>query len=172
MSFQGRGNGIRIPQGEAAMLVALADASVRIGVLLGSTFPAFPVLDRCIGSETFSSHPPLERVRRALFENISAPIDRNRAAALAFLSEHYFSSYFHKIVGVPFWRWVDLCRITLAASLIWHSHTKIYVIALAVGYRHTDTLRRVFKREFGVTPSHFAALCSAQHGHPDPDLRT
>lgn len=140
----------------------LADASGDIVVLLGRSFPASPPVARCIGDEAFSRNSRLGSVRRALFENISAPFDLLVAASLAHLSAQYFSRFFHLNIGMPFWQWVDICRIMLAASLIGHNSVKLYLVGPAVGFKHVDTLRRVFKREFGVTPSRFAALCRTQ----------
>ena len=69
------------------------------------------------------------------------------------ISESYFSHLFKEKKGVNFSTYLEKIRMEKAAHLIKHSDCSLNELYISVGYNNANTFRRVFKKNYGVTPS-------------------
>ena len=97
-------------------------------------------------------------IRKALkfiADNYSEQITLNTVAEHVNLSPNYFSSLFHKIVGVSFRE--HLCRVRVEESkhLLLSTDYSITDIAVAMGFPDQSYYCKVFKNIVGVTPGKF-----------------
>ncbi len=72
-----------------------------------------------------------------------------------YISESYFSQYFHQKMGLTFSKYLETLRMNRACELIKQSALNIDEIAAAVGYQSTMSFRRAFKKVIGLTPSQY-----------------
>jgi AraC-like DNA-binding protein len=77
------------------------------------------------------------------------------AATLCDLSPFQFSRNFKKEHGVTFRDFVVRVRIQRAAELMKHSSVSVTEAAFVVGFNDLSYFARMFRRQLGVTPSHY-----------------
>jgi AraC-like DNA-binding protein len=77
------------------------------------------------------------------------------AAKLCDLSTFQFSRRFRKALGLTFRDFVVMVRIQRAAELIGQSDISVTEAAFVVGFNDLSYFSRMFRRQFGVTPSHY-----------------
>lgn len=71
------------------------------------------------------------------------------------LDRSYFSSLFHKYMGMSPHQYIELCRLQKAAELLSHFSYSTSKAAMACGYTSIFNFSKMFKKMFGVCPSHF-----------------
>lgn len=67
----------------------------------------------------------------------------------------YFSSMFKERSGITCTEYLQRRRLSKAMSLMKESKLSIIDVSFEVGFPNIKTLRRLFKNEFGITPSEF-----------------
>lgn len=77
------------------------------------------------------------------------------AARLCRLSPFQFSRNFKRENGVTFRDFVVKLRVQRAAELIKDTHASVTEAAFVVGFNDLSYFARMFRKQFGVTPSHF-----------------
>lgn len=70
------------------------------------------------------------------------------------ISESYFSHMFKEKTGVNFSTYLENIRMNEAARLIRETGISLNELYISVGYNNANTFRRVFKKTYGITPSH------------------
>ena len=83
------------------------------------------------------------------------------AARLCDLSPFQFSRRFKKEQGLTFRDFVVKVRIQRAAELMSHSAVSVTEAAFVVGFNDLSYFSRMFRRQLGVTPSHYRRTESA-----------
>lgn len=68
------------------------------------------------------------------------------------ISENYFSFLFKKEVSENFSTYLEKLRMAKAKELVMESTTSISELYQYVGYNNAASFRRVFKKNFGVSP--------------------
>ena len=136
-------------QGEAAMqkklqitrnmFVELAEAVDRARSRLGS----------------YSS--PIRKAADMLRHNYSQNLSLEHLAAHVGMSPSHLSRTFSKEVGMSISQYVAALRCEEAASMLKNSDASIQEIAAYVGYLDNNYFVKVFKKQYGVTPSEFRA---------------
>jgi AraC-like DNA-binding protein len=71
------------------------------------------------------------------------------------VSQNYLSSQFKAYFGVTMISYVNSLRAEKAASLLKNTEIPVQEIATACGFSNGDSLTRVFKKKYGVTPSDY-----------------
>ena len=71
------------------------------------------------------------------------------------VSQNYLSSQFKAYFGVTMISYVNSLRAEKAASLLKSTEIPVQEIATACGFSNGDSLTRVFKKQYGVTPSDY-----------------
>ncbi len=97
-------------------------------------------------------------IRKALkyiADNYSEQLTLNIVADHVKLSPNYFSSLFHKIVGVSFREHLSMVRVEESKRLLLSTDYSITDIAIAMGFPDQSYYCKVFKNIVGVTPGKY-----------------
>ncbi|MDF2813979.1 MAG: two-component system response regulator [Paenibacillus sp.] len=78
-----------------------------------------------------------------------------RAAKLAGITPTYFSKAFKEEMGVNFTRYIAELRMQKAIDLLDNPNTKVYEVAFAVGYSDYAHFEKMFKKNYGFSPSDY-----------------
>lgn len=103
----------------------------------------------------FAYYPRLERVREFVGSHPSQLVSQRDCAQVAGYEVTYFSSWFHKRVGLQFRCWLRLVKVSKAAELLGSREYAIWEVAQAVGFRSVRTFERAFLKVMNVTPKAF-----------------
>lgn len=69
------------------------------------------------------------------------------------LRDNNVTTRFRKALGLGIREYIEQLRMLAAGRLLEESDFEIYLVAMAVGYDHTETFCRAFQRHFGSSPS-------------------
>lgn len=90
-----------------------------------------------------------------LQQNFNKDLSLNEVAANCYLSASYFSILFKQYTGTTLNQYILELRMNRAKELLSRPDTKIYEIALTLGYRDTKYFHRIFKRYYKLTPQEY-----------------
>lgn len=99
--------------------------------------------------------PPIQKVVAHLHLNWSQEISLPYLAELASLSEAYLSKRFRREVGMTISQFVAQLRCSEAARLLKSTSSPVSQISSYVGYLDNNYFVKVFKNQYGVTPSEY-----------------
>ena len=123
-----------------------------------------------INEWAFEYYAPLRRVKQYVRDNSAENISLEQVAQIAGMERKYFSTFFHKKVGICFRYWLMGVRIGNAISLMEHENQSITQIAFETGFMDLRTFERAFKRCTGFTPREFknrikcsSNMCDVNH---------
>lgn len=108
-----------------------------------------------INERAFEYYARLRKVRQYVEDNYPEYISLEKAAQIAGMERKYFSTFFHKKVGICFRYWLMGLRIGKAISLMETANHSITQIAFQIGFMDLRTFERAFKRCTGLTPAEF-----------------
>ena len=108
-----------------------------------------------IRKSAFEYYPSLRKIELYINENYSEEISLKKAAQIAGLERKYFSTFFHKKVGMSFSRWLMHLRINKAIDCFENEYSSITQVAFSVGFQDLRTFERAFKKCTGHTPREF-----------------
>jgi AraC family transcriptional regulator len=111
-----------------------------------------------IQDEAFRYYARLRNVHEYIASNLSQDVSLSEAAAVAGMEKKYFSTFFHKKVGICFRYWLMSVRVEEARRLMRLRDFSITEIAFMIGFRDLRTFERAFKRCTGLTPREFKRL--------------
>lgn len=97
----------------------------------------------------------LKEVNAYIDKNYESPISLEQMALHLNLSKYYFAHYFKEVTGIPFFEYLTRCRLTKAIDLISLSTDAMTEIAFKCGFSSTRSFNRMFKKEFGKTPTEY-----------------
>lgn len=97
-------------------------------------------------------NPKMDKLFKYVFDNFSADISLEQAAALAHMNKQAFCRYFKSRTQRSFIEFVNEVRITQACKLIALNEQPIANIAYACGFNSLSNFNRFFKKMKGVTP--------------------
>ena len=96
----------------------------------------------------------VEKIQKYLQSHFTDPqLSLTSAAAEFHITEPYLSRIFKQGTGENFSKYVERLRMEKAKELISAGELKLSEIAQQVGYNLPQVFRRVYKRNFGVSPS-------------------
>lgn len=100
-------------------------------------------------------NPYIRRALRHIADHYDQPLTLTQVAEKIGLSPSYFSSLFHKMVGVSFRE--HLCRVRVEESrrLLLSTDYSITEIALAIGFSDQSYYCKVFRRIVGIPPGQY-----------------
>ncbi len=148
----------------AGIDLALALIDSDLGEAIAQATAAFMVVNhrRHGGQSQFAggmaSAPRTDRIRRALAfarAHLGEPLPVDRLAEAASLSPRQFARVFQNETGETPAKAIERLRADLARGRIETSAEPIEAIALAVGFRDPETMRRAFIRRYGHPPQTF-----------------
>ncbi|GAA0210163.1 GlxA family transcriptional regulator [Saccharothrix mutabilis subsp. mutabilis] len=112
-----------------------------------------------------SSAPDAEiaRLQSWMRRNPAEDLSNDALARRASLSTRHFARLFRRQAGTTPARYVEAVRVDAAARQLVHTDNGLRVIAKAVGLGSVETLHRVFKQHFGVTPAAYRERFGMRH---------
>jgi len=90
-----------------------------------------------------------------LAANVAQNITLAELASIAGMSPFHFCRAFSRSTGIPPHRYQIALRIERAKDLLANSTLSIAAISAAVGYDDQGQLARLFRKEVGISPSHY-----------------
>jgi transcriptional regulator GlxA family with amidase domain len=118
--------------------------------LLVETRPSqarFMLVEHLRGAE-----PALQKLEEFVVANLAQPIDLADLSRIAGVSSRTLARLVQRVLGTTPMRFVQRIRAEHAARLLQTTSVPFEVIAEQVGYGEPGALRRVLKREMGVSP--------------------
>jgi len=97
----------------------------------------------------------IRKTRDFVEENYGRDLSLEDAAQHVYLSPVYFCRLFKELAGVNFLAYLTSVRMEKAEALLKSRRHKIYEISRMVGYGNTKYFTRVFKKQFGLTPTEY-----------------
>ncbi|WP_092625936.1 DJ-1/PfpI family protein [Actinopolyspora mzabensis] len=98
---------------------------------------------------------PLRDLQQWIVEHPASDLSVAALARRANLSPRQFARSFSSEVGIPPGRYVDRVRLDAARRALGDTGAEIAEIARHCGFGTTETMRRVFLRDLGVSPSEY-----------------
>lgn len=99
--------------------------------------------------------PPIRKAVEYLYLNYSQNVTLAQLAAIAGYADTYFSKSFTKEVGTPVFQYIAQLRCMHAAEMLKGSEFSVQEISAYVGYIDSNYFVKVFKKQYGVTPSDY-----------------
>ncbi|MFE3702365.1 GlxA family transcriptional regulator, partial [Nocardia tengchongensis] len=99
--------------------------------------------------------PAIRAVQQWLPDHLGAELTVSELAARAGMSERHFARAFRAETGCTPAAFVEDLRVEAARRLLESTELTIGAIARQVGYRHGETLHRVFTRRLATTPERY-----------------
>ncbi len=103
--------------------------------------------------------------QRYIEQNYMADISVTDIANQLHLDRCYFSTLFHKQIGISPQQYLLKCRMEKAAHLLAAEGTTVASAAAEVGYNDSINFTRMFKKHFGVPPSKYREMIFAETSH-------
>ena len=97
----------------------------------------------------------VERVQTSLSEHYSEPISVSALANSAFVSTRTLQRRFIKATGLSVIEYLQKLRLNNACQLIELTQKTIMEISYLVGYQNVNAFRKVFFKEYGLSPLEF-----------------
>lgn len=72
-----------------------------------------------------------------------------------YISKEYLASRFKQVYGCTVVRYIHRARLEAAKELLRQDELSVSSIASAVGFDHFSYFNKIFKREYGMTPTQF-----------------
>jgi len=107
------------------------------------------------GEAVPSGRSALQEVQRWVAANPGSDHSVATLAARIGLSERHFARLFKQEVGVTPAAWVEDIRVAAARRLLEAGDAVPKQVAFECGFADTDTLRRAFQRQVGITPAEY-----------------
>ena len=126
--------------------VALRDRAAR---------PVFERIDEDLKHAPARVKPLLREIQRRLFDPQLSVARLKLACGVA---DNSISTFFRRAVGVTPRRYVEECRLSIAAALLEGEDFPAWQVGEIIGFRNSQTFRRSYKRCRGSIPSSRRAL--------------
>ncbi|MFU1478246.1 GlxA family transcriptional regulator [Roseovarius sp. C7] len=135
------------------------------------------VLRRISGQTQFSPQlmaeatedPRIRRVQLHVWENPTADLSLSKLAKKAAMSERSLVRRFKQVANTTLSQYIEDVRLTSARQLLESSQQSIQSVAANAGFGTAATLRRVFMRRLGVSPSAYRLSFGTDHAAATPD---
>lgn len=113
-------------------------------------------------TESKNSHPAIAQLKRYLVEHIGESVSLSQAAAHCCLSKTYFCTLFKKETGENFVDYFSHLKMDQARRLLLTENIRVYEAGNAVGITDMSYFNKLFRKYFGVSPSHLKSSCQPE----------
>ena len=121
--------------------------------LLGTFYHMMGRLVSAHGYSTFSGTTPVQRAAEYMSANFPYGITVSDAAAYVGLERSWFYRLFTRETGCSPSRYLTLCRLKEACSMLENTAYTVTEIANSVGFYDAAHFTRAFEQEYGIPPS-------------------
>jgi len=144
-------------------MLNVLDMSSSINEIYNSMRDLYKNLCRIINKRKKSNNTKLKiEIIEYIRENYTNPnLCLNDVASQFGLSEKYLSDFFKEQTGESFSSYVERLRMDHIIEMLKDENLSIASIAKMCGYNSTNTLYKVFKRKFGVSPRTYREMCNS-----------
>jgi len=144
-------------------MLNVLDMSSSINEIYNSMRDLYKNLCRIINKRKKSNNAKLKiEIIEYIRENYTNPnLCLNDVASQFGLSEKYLSDFFKEQTGESFSSYVERLRMDHIIEMLKDENLSIASIAKMCGYNSTNTLYKVFKRKFGVSPRTYREMCNS-----------
>jgi len=112
-------------------------------------------LEARVNWKSFEYYPALTKVRRYIEERFPGDLSLTVVAGVAGMEPTYFSSFFHRKVGIRLTDWIWHVRVSEAMRILRTTDQSIRATAYSVGFSDLRTFERAFKRVAKITAREF-----------------
>ncbi|WP_169871223.1 response regulator transcription factor [Shouchella patagoniensis] len=112
--------------------------------------------------ENEHNHWVIENIKRYINKHYQQDLRAAEVAELHFITPNYFSMLFKQETGQSFSEYLNGLRIQKSSELLLNTSNKVFEIAEYVGYKEYKYFVQVFKKQVGLTPTHYRRL-NASH---------
>ena len=102
-----------------------------------------------------SQNPHIQKAIDYIDNHVSEPITLSQIATHLHLSREYVAGLFKKETGMTVSQYVNEQKLMRACDLLRDTPQNLTEIALSLGYSDYSYFSYIFKKRFGVSPSHF-----------------
>ncbi|HEX9270752.1 MAG TPA: AraC family transcriptional regulator [Candidatus Binatia bacterium] len=95
---------------------------------------------KVVNEVAFQYYHRLQEIKRFIEEHYMEEISLKKAARIAGLEKKYFSSFFHRKVGVGFKHWLTHLRVARAMDLMKAEDYTISEVAYSAGFKTSGVL--------------------------------
>lgn len=99
-------------------------------------------------------------VRSELEAHPEKKLNLNDLSAAHYISSYYLSHVFHRVTGYSIKRYLLLCRISLACTLLSEGKKTVAQVATACGFTDASNFSRYFREITGMTPWEYRKIGS------------
>lgn len=100
-----------------------------------------------------SSDPMIDKTLEIIHNEFNRDLTLEELAERVFLSPNYLSILFKKEMNIGLNKYLNNFRLEKACSLLLNSNMKVIDIAKYIGFDNPSYFNRLFKNNFGMTPS-------------------
>ncbi|MGB8455504.1 MAG: helix-turn-helix domain-containing protein [Anaerocolumna sp.] len=101
----------------------------------------------------------VEEVSKYILNNINEDLSVELLAKQEYLNPDYLTRIFKKEMGCSILNYIINERLRMAAHLLSGTDASVNEIAIEVGYPNYSHFTKMFRKFFGVTPSHYRQNC-------------
>lgn len=94
--------------------------------------------------------------------HIAEPLHMDRIAGYVGLNRSYLSTLFKEQTGMSPLKYIQKFRLTKAKHLLESSRLSVSAIAYACGYQQPESLMKLFRRQYGMSPSAYRKAVQQQ----------
>ena len=114
------------------------------------------LLENC--SDKSAKNPVVENIKNFIEENLEFDIKISHISKIFHYNEQYLGRLFKKTIGKSFRDYINLRRLERAKQIIQNTDDTIINIAGNVGFNNVTYFNRIFKKNYGLTPSEWRKM--------------
>ena len=126
-----------------------------LSALLWKIYRMFP---QAFSTANGSTEKIVASIRTDLENHPERKLNLNELAAAHFISPYYLSHVFHRITGYSIKRYLLLCRISTACTLLTEGNHTVAQVAATCGFSDVSNFSRYFREITGMTPWEYRKL--------------
>lgn len=108
-----------------------------------------------------SYYEAVQRVIRAMHEQLDEPLSLRTMARIAFVSPYHFNRVFRQITGIPPCQYLYALRLEAAKRMLVTTDLKVIEVCYAVGYNSLGTFTRRFTDLVGTSPTRLRSMAQS-----------
>lgn len=105
--------------------------------------------------KTFAQDTQLKNLLTHINKNFRTELRLEDVAQITGYTPSYFSSWFHKTIGITYIEYINDLRLSEAKRLLMSTSNSVTEIGFTVGFSSFSGFLKNFKKKYGTTPSKF-----------------